>query len=280
MINVQPVITGIKTMIDMFSLQFMQNAFLAGMMLSFVLAVVSFFVVLRRLSFIGVGVAHSAFGGVALGALLGISPTLTAIGFAVVVANAIGYIGKEDLLSTDTAIGIFFPLAMAMGVIFIGMSDQYNVDLFGYLFGNILAITRQDLIVIAVFGGLVLLSTVLFFKELLFVAYDREVALVSGMPVAFLDHFFLTILALSVVISMKIIGIILVSALLVIPGAAASQITRRYDSMIAFSILIALISTSGGLIISYYADLPSGATIVSLASFIFFAAFSVGQIRR
>ena len=280
MINVQPVITGIKTMIDMFSLQFMQNAFLAGMMLSFVLAVVSFFVVLRRLSFVGVGVAHSAFGGVALGALLGISPTLTAIGFAVVVSNAIGYIGKEDHLSTDTAIGIFIPLAMALGVIFIGMSDQYNVDLFGYLFGNILAITRQDLIIIAVFGGLVLLSTVLFFKELLFVAYDREVALVSGMPVAFLDHFFLTILALSVVISMKIIGIILVSALLVIPGAAASQITHRYNSMIAFSIIIALISTIGGLIISYYADLPSGATIVTLASFIFFTAFAVGQIRK
>lgn len=280
MINVQPVITGIKTMIDMFSLQFMQNAFLAGMMLSFVLAVVSFFVVLRRLSFIGVGVAHSAFGGVALGALLGISPTLTAIGFAVVVSNAIGYIGNKGHLGTDTAIGIFFPLAMAMGVIFIGMSDQYNVDLFGYLFGNILAITRQDLIVIAVFGGLVLLSTVLFFKELLFVAYDREVAFVSGMPVAFLDHFFLTILALSVVISMKIVGIILVSALLVIPGAAASQITHRYDSMIAFSIIIALISTIGGLIISYYADLPSGAAIVTLASFIFFAAFAVGQIRR
>lgn len=280
MINVQPVITGIKTMIDMFSLQFMQNAFLAGMMLSFVLAVVSFFVVLRRLSFIGVGVAHSAFGGVALGALLGISPTLTAIGFAVVVSNAIGYIGKKGRLGTDTAIGIFFPLAMAMGVIFIGMSDQYNVDLFGYLFGNILAITRQDLMITAVLGGLVLLSTVLFFKELLFVAYDREVAFVSGMPVAFLDHFFLTILALSVVISMKIIGIILVSALLVIPGAAASQITRRYHSMIAFSILIALISTSGGLIISYYADLPSGATIVTLASLIFFATFIIGQTRK
>jgi zinc transport system permease protein len=280
MINVQPVITGIKIMIDMFSLQFMQNAFLAGMMLSFVLAVVSFFVVLRRLSFIGVGVAHSAFGGVALGALLGISPTLTAIGFAVVVSNAIGYISNKGHLGTDTAIGIFFPLAMALGVIFIGISNQYNVDLFGYLFGNILAITRQDLIITAVLGGLVLLSTVLFFKELLFVAYDREVAFVSGMPVAFLDHFFLTILALSVVISMKIIGIILVSALLVIPGAAASQITRRYNSMIVFSILIALISTGGGLIISYYADLPSGATIVTLASLIFFATFIVGQTRN
>ncbi|MBW2406975.1 MAG: metal ABC transporter permease [Deltaproteobacteria bacterium] len=278
--NVQPVIATIKIMIDIFSLQFMQNAFLAGMMLSFVLAVVSFFVVLRRLSFIGVGVAHSAFGGVALGALLGISPTLTAIGFAVVISNAIGYIGKEGHLGTDTAIGIFFPLAMALGVIFIGMSDQYNVDLFGYLFGNILAITRQDLIIIAILGGLVLLSTVMFFKELLFVAYDREVAFVSGMPVAFLDHFFLTILALSVVISMKIIGIILVSALLVIPGAAASQITHRYNSMIVISILIALISTSGGLVISYYADLPSGATIVTLASLIFFATFIIGRTRN
>lgn len=269
-----------KIMIEIFDLEFMQNAFLAGTMLSLVLAVVSFFVVLRRLSFVGVGVAHSAFGGVALGSLLGISPTLTAVGFAVVVANAIGYIGKQGKLSTDTTIGIFFSLSMALGVIFIGMSDQYNVDLFGYLFGNILAITRQDLIIIAVLGGLILISTVLFFKEMLFVAYDWEVALVSGMPVAFLDHFFLTILALSVVISMKIIGIILVSALLVIPGAAASQLTRRYVSMITISISIALISTIGGLIISYYADLASGAIIVTLASFIFFLAFTVGQLRK
>jgi zinc transport system permease protein len=269
-----------KIMIEILSLEFMQNAFMAGTMLSLVLAVVSFFVVLRRLSFISVGVAHSAFGGVALGALLGISPTLTAIGFAVVVANAIGYIGNQGKLSTDTAIGIFFSLAMALGVIFIGMSDQYNVDLFGYLFGNILAITRTDLILIAVLGGLVLASMKLFFKELLFVAYDREVAFVSGMPVAFLDHFFLTILALAVVISIKIIGIVLVSALLVIPGAAAAQITRRYVAMIAAAIVIALISTIGGLLISYYADLASGATIVILASAIFFLTFAVSQIRK
>jgi zinc transport system permease protein len=268
------------TMIEMFSFKFMQNAFMAGIMLSLVLAVVSFFVVLRRFSFIGVGVAHSAFGGVALGALLGVSPTLTAIAFAVVVSNAIGYIGKQGKVSTDTAIGIFFSLAMALGVIFIGMSDQYNVDLFGYLFGNILAITRNDLIVIAVLGGLVLLSTFLFFKELLFIAYDSEVAFISGMPVTFLDHFFLTILALSVVISMKVVGIILVSALLVIPGAAASQVTDRYVSMIAVAVVVALVSTIGGLFISYYADLSSGAVIVTLASFIFFIAFAVGQFRK
>lgn len=267
-------------MIEIFNLEFMQNAFMAGTMLSLVLAVVSFFVVLRRMSFIGVGVAHSAFGGVALGALLGISPTLTAIGFAVAISNAIGYIGQQGKLSTDTAIGIFFSLAMALGVIFIGMSDQYNVDLFGYLFGNILAITRSDLIIIAVLGALVLISIILFFKELLFVAYDREVAFVSGMPVTFLDHFFLTILALAVVISMKVIGIVLVSALLVIPGAAASQLTRRYVSMIAVAIIVALVSTIGGLFISYYADLASGATIVTLASAIFFLTFAVGRFRK
>ena len=277
--NASPVFKGTSTMTDILGYEFMRNAFLAGIMLSVVLAVVSFFVVLRRLSFVGVGVAHSAFGGVALGALLGVSPTLTAIGFAVIVANIIGYIERHGKLSADTAIGVFFSLAMALGVIFIGMSDQYNVDLFGFLFGNILAITRKDLIVIAVLGGIVFVSIVLLFKELLFVAYDEEVAFVSGMPVAVLDHFFLTILALSVVISMKVVGIILVSALLVIPGAAALQLTRRYVSMIVAAVFISMVSTIGGLTLSYYADLASGATIVTLASFLFFISYVVGRFR-
>jgi hypothetical protein len=177
-------------MTEWLHLGFMQNALAAGILLSIVLAVVSCFVVLRRFSFIGVGVAHSAFGGVALGALIGVSPTLSAIVFAVCVANAIGIVGNQQRLSADTAIGIFFSLAMALGVIFIGLSNAYNVDLFGYLFGNILAITHQDILVIAILGSLVLASIWLFFKELLFVAFDSEVAHVSGIPVMFLDHFF------------------------------------------------------------------------------------------
>jgi len=169
---------------------------------------------------------------------------------------------------------------MALGVIFIGLSDKYTTDLFGYLFGNILAITRTDIVVVGILGATVLLSCYFFFKELLFVAFDSEVALVSGIPVIFLDHFFLTILAVAVVISIKIVGIVLVSALLVIPGAAASQVTDRYISMIAVSIGVALISTTGGLIISYYADLASGATIVTFASLIFFIMVGVGKLRK
>jgi len=267
-------------MTDILEFQFMQNAFMAGVMLSLVLALVSFFVVLRRFSFIGVGVAHSAFGGVALGTLLGISPTLVAIAFAVAIANAIGFISRQGKLSTDTAIGIFFSLAMALGVIFIGLSDRYNVDLFGYLFGNILAVSKVDLRLISVLGGTIVLSLVLFFKELLFIAFDREVAWVSGISVSVLDHFLLTLLALTVVISMKVVGIILVSALLVIPGAAAAQITDRYVSMVAAAVIVALTATVGGLIVSYYADLASGATIVTLAAFIFFIAFAWGRMRR
>lgn len=267
-------------MIELFKLDFIQNAFIAGILLSLVLAVVSFFVVLRRLSFIGVGVAHSAFGGVALGALFGISPTIAAMGFALVVANAIGYVGRRENLSTDTVIGVFFSFSMALGVIFIGMSDRYNVDLFGFLFGNILAITRQDVITIAILGAIVLIAIFLLFKELLFVAYDREVADISGIPVAVLDHFFLSLLAVSVVISMKVVGIILVSALLVIPGAAASLLTTRYVSMIFTAVVVALVSTIGGLFLSYYADLASGATIVTVASLLFFMALGVNRLRK
>ncbi len=264
---------------EIFELEFMQNAFMAGILLSLVLAFVSFFIVLRRFSFIGVGVAHSAFGGIALGALAGLPPTLTAICFAVVVSNAIGLVSQKGKLSTDTAIGIFFSLAMALGVIFIGFSDQYNVDLFGYLFGNILAVSKTDLTIITVLGGLVLAALTLFFKEMLFIAFDREVAYVSGIAVTLFDHFFLTLLAVSIVISIKLVGIVLVSALLVIPGAAAAQVTRHYSTMIAVAIAVALTATVGGLFVSYYADLASGATIVTLAAAIFFLTLGWAQVR-
>jgi zinc transport system permease protein len=267
-------------MTELLSLAFMQRALAAGVILGTVLATVSFFVVLRNLSFIGVGVSHSAFGGVALGALAGVSPTAVAIPFAVGVANAIGVVSRRGKLSLDATIGIFFSLAMALGIIFIGLSNRYNVDLFGYLFGSILAVSSADLILIGVLAGVILVLVALLFKEFLFVAFDPEVARVSGIPVVFLDHLLLTLLALAVVISIKVIGIVLVSALLVIPGATALQITRRYGPAIALSIATGLVSTVGGLVLSYYADLASGATIVMLGSVLFFAALLWGRRRR
>ncbi|MCK4547210.1 MAG: metal ABC transporter permease [Candidatus Eisenbacteria sp.] len=265
---------------EILALEFMRRALAAGVILSTVLATISFFVVLRRFSFIGVGVSHSAFGGVALGALLGVSPTAVAIPFAVGVANAIGVVSRKGKIGIDATIGIFFSLAMALGIIFIGLSDQYNVDLFGYLFGSILAVTTGDLILTAVLGAVILGLTLVLFKEFLFVAFDEEVARASGLPVVLLDHLLLTMLALAVVMSIKVIGIVLVSALLVIPGATALQLTRRYGPAIVYSIVTGLVATVGGLFLSYYADLASGATIVTVASFIFFVALLFGRFRR
>lgn len=265
---------------EVLALEFMQRALATGIVLGVVLATISFFVVLRNFSFIGVGVSHSAFGGVALGALLGVSPTGVAIPFAVLVANAIGLVSRRGRIGVDTAIGIFFPLAMALGIIFIGLSDRYNVDLFGYLFGNILAVTTGDLVLTMVLGAAILTLTILFFKEFLFIAFDEEVARANGLPVVLLDHLLLTMLALAVVISIKVIGIVLVSALLVIPGATAVQLTRHCNYALLYSILCALVTTVGGLILSYYVDLPSGATIVALAAVLFFAALIYGRAAR
>jgi ABC-type Mn2+/Zn2+ transport system permease subunit len=267
-------------MSEILALGFMQRAFVAGLILGTALATVSFFIVLRRFSFIGVGVSHSAFGGVALGALLGLSPIAVAIPFAVGVANAIAWVSRRGRIGTDTAIGVLFSLAMALGIIFIGLSNTYNTDLFGYLFGSILAVAPGDLWLTGLLGALVLAVTFLFFKEFLFTAFDPEVARASGVPVATLDHLLLTMLALAVVIGIKVIGIVLVSALLVIPGATALQVTRRYPAAVVVSILTGVLSTSGGLVLSYYADLASGATIVVVAAFLFFLALLFGRARR
>jgi zinc transport system permease protein len=265
---------------EILALEFMQRALAAGVILSTVLATISFFVVLRSFSFIGVGVSHSAFGGVALGAILGVSPTGVAVPFAVGVANAIGIVSRRGKIGIDATIGIFFSLAMAIGIILIGLSDQYNVDLFGYLFGSILAVTLGDLVLTGILAAFILVTTALLFKEFLFVAFDEEVARASGLPVVFLDHFLLTILALAVVISIKVVGIVLVSALLVIPGSTALQLTRRYGWALLFSILTGLLSSVTGLVLSYYADLASGATIVAVAAFLFFLALVFGRFRR
>ena len=260
-------------MSDLLSLSFMQNALAAAVMVSVLCAVISFFVVLKRLSFIGVGISHSAFGGVSLGVLLGINPTSTAIVFAVSAALTIGQLSRKSEIHEDTAIGILFAASMALGILFLSLSKSYTADLFGFLFGNILAVTRLDLLIIALLSICVLLMVKLFFKELLFLSFDEEMAKVSGVPAAFLYFMLLGLMAVTIVVSIKIVGIILVSALLVIPGAAGYRLTFNYRRMLLISVVVALASSLVGLGASYYLDLPSGATIVLAATAIFLGCY-------
>lgn len=267
-------------MIEFLSYEFGQRALLAGLIIGLGCAVLAFFVVLRRMAFVGVGISHAALGGVALGLLLGVDPLLAALGFSVVVAWLIGAIGGRGKLSEDTAIGIFFPTAMALGVALMAGTPDYRQNLLGYLFGNILLVQDGDLVFAAILVGTSIAVTLLFFKELLFISVDEETARAAGLPAARLRYLLLTLIAVTIVSAIKVVGIILVSAFLVIPAATAQTLAPSVRSMLVLSVAFALTSVVGGLWISWVLDLPSGAAIVLLAAALFFVAMAGSRVLR
>ncbi len=257
-------------MIEAISSPFMQKAFIAGFLISLLTGVISVFIVLRKMSFIGAGISHAAFGGVAIGFFAGINPLLTAVLYTVIVALGIEATGRKGKISEDVSIGIFYSVSMALGVALVSLSKSYNIDLFGYLFGNILAITKEDLLLILITSIIIIGIIVIFLKELFLITYNEELARVSGIHVKFMNTVFLIALSVSIVISIRIVGIILVSALLIIPGATARLFAKGLISMIAVSCVIGILSVITGLLISYEFDIASGASIVLTASAIFF----------
>jgi len=267
-------------MLTVLSYGFMQRALLAGILVAVLCGVLGFFVVLKRLSFIGVGISHSAFGGIAIGVLLGVDPLFAAAVFSTLVAWAIGWLSRKGRLHEDTAIGILFSSAMALGVALISLSSAYQVDLFGYLFGNILAVSPHDLWMLGGIVLVVLVGLVLTFKELLFLAFDEEVARASGLPVTALYFVLLTCLALAVVAAIRVVGLILVEALLVIPAAIGYQLARGYRSMLALAIGSAVLSAIVGLFASYVLNIAAGATIVLVLTLLFCVALAVARRRR
>ncbi|HUI27524.1 MAG TPA: metal ABC transporter permease [Candidatus Kryptonia bacterium] len=266
-------------MIEMLSYGFMQRALAAGVLVGLLCGVLSFFVVLRRLSFIGVGISHSAFGGVAIAVLTGLDPLVLAALVCTLVAWGIGWISRRGRLHEDTAIGILFSSVMALGVALISLSRDYQVDLFGYLFGNILAVGPRDLYLLAGATGAVLAAVGALFRALLFVAFDEEVARANGLPVGALQYLLLTCLAVAVVAAMRVVGIILVEALLVIPAAVGFQLTRGYRAMLAVSITSATSAAVTGLCLSYVLNVAAGAMIILVASAMFFVALAIGRQR-
>lgn len=260
-------------MFDILSYGFMQRAFVAGIAMAFFAGIISVFVVLRRVSFLGSGISHAAFGGVAIGFFAGINPLLTAFLYCIAVSFAIEVISTRGRLAEDTAIGIFFSASMAMGVLLISISKSYTVDLFGYLFGSILAIGREEAYAAVVLASAVIAIFLIIMRDLLFITFNEELAAVSGLPVRLIKAVFLISMAIAIVIGIKIVGIILISALFVIPGATAKLLTQRFGGMIAVSSAVAVVSTALGLIVSYIYDLTPGGTIVMILAGCFGVAF-------
>jgi len=265
--------------VEILGYTFMQRALLASTVIGVVCAVIGVYVVLRGLSFIGAGIAHASFGGVALGIALHVNPLLTAVVFCVATALGIGAVSRRGHVSEDTAIGVFFASTMALGILIIGLQQGYNVDLFGYLFGSVLAVTMEDLVISLILALIVIGTVALLFKELLFISFDPEMAEVVGLPVTPLYYLLLTLVAVTVVLSIKVVGIILVSALIVTPAAAAQQLTDDFLQMMLLSVAIGVGASLGGLFLSYWLNIASGATMVLLATAIFFASVGFRRLR-
>jgi zinc transport system permease protein len=265
---------------EFLSYGFIQRALLTGALLAVTCAVLAFFVVLRRMAFVGVGISHAALGGVAIGVVLGLPPVPTAAVFCVLVAWVIGWISGRGQISEDTAIGVFFPTAMALGVALISVTPTYRQDLMGYLFGNILSVRTSDVWLLAALATLSLGVLAGLFKEFLFWGVDEEGARAAGLPTSFLRYLLLTILAITIVAAMKLVGIVLISAFLVIPAATGQAVASTLRGMLTVSVVSALVSVGGGLWLSWLRDLPSGASIVLLSAALFFVAFLAGPARR
>ena len=267
-------------MLETFGYAYMQRAMIAGILIGALCAVIGVYVVLKGLAFIGAGISHASFGGVAIGVLLGINPVWSAVVFCVLVAWGIGLTSRKGHLKEDTAVGVFFASTMALGVVLIRLKQGYQIDLFSYLFGSILAVTMTDVWTTIVITALVMTMVGVFYKDLMFVAFDSEMAEVTGVPAAKLYFLLITMMALTVVMSIKVVGVVLVSALSVTPAAAAYQLTEKFANMMALAVAFGVGSCVLGLVLSVPLKTASGATIVLLSTLSFFVCAAVSPRRR
>ncbi len=265
---------------DMLQYGFMQRALLAGGFIAVLCAVLGVFLVFRRLSMIGDGLAHAAFGSVALSFLLGAHPLYLSI--PLVMANALGILKLTERARVygDAAIGIVSAFGIATGVILASVAGGFNIDLFSYLFGSILSISTPE-VVLAVSLSLVVIGAVaLFYQDLLSSTFDREFAMVSGINTRFLETLFALLTAVTVVISMRAVGIMLVSALLIMPPVTALQISRGFLATIVVASAVSLLSVFMGITASFVLNIPTGATIVAFNFVMFGLAFVSRALRR
>jgi zinc transport system permease protein len=264
---------------SIFDADFMRLAFATGAIVGVLAPAVGFFLVQRRMSLIGDGVGHVAFAGVAAGYLLGISPVATALVASVAGAIAIEWLRSQHQAAGDQALALVFYTGIAAGVVLISAAGALNANLFAFLFGSILTVTRGDLLLVAILGvvGLALIGAL--YRPLVAVALDEEAARVSGVPVALLNVLLAGLAGVTIAVSMRIVGILLIAALMVLPVIAASRIAWSIRSTIVLSTAIGLGSVFAGLTLAYYANLAPGGAIVLTAAAAFVLASGAAAVR-
>lgn len=256
---------------------FFQHALIGSLLASIACGLIGTYIVTRRLVFISGGLTHASFGGIGLGLYTGISPILSAALFAVLSAFGVEWLSKRKDMREDSAIAVFWTLGMALGIMFTFLSPGFAPDLSAYLFGNILTITWSD---IALLGGLALLLILffaLYLHPIIYVAFDREFARSQGIPVQVFEYALMMFIALTIVACLRMVGIVLVISLLTVPQMTANLFSHRFHRIIWLSIGIGYLSCLGGLMISFYLNVPSGASIIFF-SIIIYAICKTGKV--
>lgn len=266
-------------MFEAFQFEFMRNAMLAGLLASVACGVVGVYVVVKKIVSMSGSIAHASFGGIGLGYLLKFNPVLGAMLFSLLSAVTMGLVTRRTRLPEDTATGILWALGMALGVIFIGLSAGYAPDLMSYLFGNILTVPFSDILLMAGLDVVIVALVIAFYKEFLLLSFDEEFGTVVGMPVNALYLLLLCMVALTVVVLIRVVGMILVIAMLTFPAALARQFTHDIKKMMLLAVLFGMLFTFGGLWISYVLNLASGATIILLSGLVLLLSYAVTGLR-
>lgn len=258
---------------------FMWRGLLASIMVGIICSVLGTYVILQGMAFFGDALAHAILPGVVLAYLGGWPLVIGALGFGVLAAIGIGALSEHGEVREDTAIGIVFAGSFALGVALLSTVRSYAVDLAHILFGDVLGVSTTDLWMILVLGALVLLTIFFFYKEFLVLAFDPTLAVVLRLPVTFLRYLLLVLIAVTIVVSLQVVGIALVLAMLVTPAAAAQVLTRRLPTMMAVAAVFGAIANVAGLYVSYYANIAAGPAMVLVATAIFAAVFLLAPRR-
>lgn len=270
-----------SSFIDAVSTQaFMQNAIIGGILASVACGVVGSYVVVKRIGYLAGGIAHSVLGGMGIAYYLGRPPIEGALVAALVFAFILGWVSLKMQQQEDTVIGALWAGGMAVGILFISQTPGYSVDLMSFLFGNILMISSDDLLWIAGLDILILLIVFLFYKQFLALSFDEEFARLRGIPVERFYLLFLSLVALTVVILIQIVGLILVIALLTLPAAVSGQYVRSLNVMMLLATVLGVFFTTGGLALSYQPDLPPGPTIILVAGAFYLVSLVINRFRK
>ncbi len=261
-----------------FEYQFLQNAFLAGLLASIVCGVIGVIIVEKKLVMMSGGIAHTSYGGVGLGYLLGFEPIIGAFLFSIVAALGIGYIKRKGGTHTDVVIALFWSLGMALGILFIALMPGYPPDLSSYLFGSILAVTKADLYLMVSLTITVIIVIVALFNDWKAYLFDEEFAMIRGIKSAFLEYLLLVLIAMTIVVVIRVVGIILILALLAAPAAAAGILTSNLKKRMLYAVIFGIIFSLAGLWISYVLNISSGAAIVMFSVICYYIVYLINDL--